>query len=297
MSKFTQYQVFIAIVEEGSVSEAAVKLNVTAPAISKQLARLEESLQVQLFHRAHKKLEISEAGQAFYPRCKAILAAITKSEEVLQSDQNSIQGGIHITLSKALGRSSLFPMLAQFNDQYPLVTFDVRFSETIEDLHDQEIDFAFRLGKLADSMHTVAIPLKGTQLIACATPQYLHQYGTPASLAELGEAKLIVITPLKTSEALQAYFRKEKVDIKKSIVHTSNDIEGVYQLVRANMGIGLFLDMSVQTDLEQGLLQSIPLKRPLPRKQLYLMFKKTQWQTKKHQAFKKHVKSSFAQIS
>ena len=62
MSKLANYRVFVAIVETGSIVQAALKLSYSAPAVSKQLTKLEQSVQVQLFHRSHKKLEITEAG-------------------------------------------------------------------------------------------------------------------------------------------------------------------------------------------------------------------------------------------
>ena len=72
MSKFVNYRVFVAIVETGSITQAALKLNYSAPAISKQLTKLEHDLQVQLFHRSHKNLDITEVGKRFYSKCKAI---------------------------------------------------------------------------------------------------------------------------------------------------------------------------------------------------------------------------------
>ena len=59
MSKLTHYRIFVAIVETGSIHQAALNLNYSAPAVSKQLSKLESSLQVQLFHRSHKKREIT----------------------------------------------------------------------------------------------------------------------------------------------------------------------------------------------------------------------------------------------
>ncbi|MCJ8299364.1 MAG: LysR family transcriptional regulator [Pseudomonadales bacterium] len=175
MSKLTQYQIFVTVVESGSIVQAALKLNYSAPAVSKQLTKLEQSLHVQLFHRSHKKLDITEAGKRFYPKCKNILSSISQAEDALLAEHDAVSGTIAITLSKALCRSIIFDLLASFTVKYPQVQFDIRFSDQLEDLHDENLDFAFRLGKIRDHSHMIAIPLIETQLLACATPKYIEQ--------------------------------------------------------------------------------------------------------------------------
>ncbi|MCJ8339879.1 MAG: LysR family transcriptional regulator [Pseudomonadales bacterium] len=294
MSKLNQYQIFVTVVESGSIAQAALKLNYSAPAVSKQLSKLEQSLQVQLFHRSHKKLDITEAGKRFYPKCKNILLSISQAEDALLAEHDAVCGTIAITLSKALCRSIIFDLLASFTVKYPQVQFDIRFSDQRKDLHDENLDFAFRLGKLADHSHMVAIPLIQTQLLACATPRYLEQHGTPKSFTNLASGKLILMSPLNSSEALRTFFLKEKIHPEHISAHRSDDIEGVYQSVRAGLGIGMLLDISVQQEIENGTLITVLSERNLPRKHLYLLQKKSQWQTQKQLAFKAHVKSCFA---
>lgn len=294
MSKFSNYQVFVAVAEEQSIAQAASRLHLSAPAVSKQLAQFEAGLQVQLFHRSHKRLDITDAGRAFLPRCKAILASISQAEEALLSDSESICGTLSITLSKALCRSCIFDILSDFEREHPGISFDIHFSDQLEDLHDKGIDFAFRLGESGDNSHMLATSLIDTQLVACATPQYLERHGIPERFAELGDAKLVLMSPLHASEALRKFLNREKVRFAEAALHKANDIEGVYQLVRAGMGIGILLDISVQRELDEGVFVPVLSQRKLPRKRLYLLSRKTQWQSAKLRAFKAHVKASFA---
>jgi len=291
MSKLTYYRVFVTVVETGSITQAALKLNYSAPAVSKQLTKLEHSVQVQLFHRSHKKLEITEAGKRFYPRCKSILASISKAEDELLTEDDAINGTISITLSKALARSKIFDVLSSFSAKYPLVQFDIRFSDNFEDLHNENLDFAFRLGKLQDSSNMISIPLIETQLVACATPRYLEQHGTPKRFADLGSAKLILMSPLNSSEALKSFFNKEKIRPDSTTAHRCNDIEGVYQSVRSSLSIGMLLDISIEQEIQDGTFTTILAERNFPRKRLYLLYKKSQWQAQKQVAFKAHIKS------
>lgn len=297
MSKLVNYQVFVAIVETGSIIQAASRLNYSPPAISKQLAQLEQNLQVQLFHRAHKKLDITEAGKRFYPKCKTILTSISQAEDELLAEHDAISGAISITLSKALCRSNIFDVLSAFVDKYPQVNFAIHFSDSLEDLHDENIDFAFRLGKLRDSSHLVAMPLIDTQLVACGTPSYLEKHGYPERFSDLGSGKLVLMSPLNASEELRSFLNKEKIILNETSSHTTNDIEGVYQFVNAGLGVGMLLDISIQKEIDDGTFISILPERNLPRKRLYLVSKKSQWQTQKQRAFKNHIKASFSKIN
>ncbi|WP_295891785.1 LysR family transcriptional regulator [uncultured Vibrio sp.] len=297
MSKLTQYQTFVSVIEKGSITKAASVLNLSVPAISKQLTQLEENLQVQLFHRSHKKLDISEAGKQFYPRCKAILSTINQAEEELLSDQEAMSGIISITLSKALCRSRVFDALSNFSSMHPLINLAIRFSDELEDLYDADIDFAFRLGQLNDSSTMTAIPLIETTLIACATPTYLKEHGIPKSFAQIGNTKFILPSELNPAGELKAFLNREKFDYQLSVSHTTNDIEGVHQLVNAHLGIGMMLDVSIQRELENGHLISVLADRKLPRKRLYLLSKKSQWETRKQRVFKQYIKAALAPIS
>lgn len=297
MSRLQHYRVFVEIVETGSISQAANTLNYSAPAISKQLTKLEQNLQVQLFNRSHKKLEITEAGKRFYPRCKSILASISHAEDELLEEESAFKGTISITMSKALARSNIFDVLSAFSDQYPDIQFDLHFSDNLEDLLDENIDYALRLGKLQDNSHMVAIPLLETQLVACATPQYLKLHGIPQSFSDLGSAKLIAMSPQNSSEALKLFFNKENSQLSNINTHRCNDIEGIYQATLASLGIGMMLDISIKKELQEGIFTSILAERNLPRKRMYLLFKKSRYRSQKQMVFKAFIKSQLSNRS
>lgn len=294
MSRIISYQIFIEVVETGSLIQAADKLHYSPAAISKQLAKLEESLSVQLFHRSHKKLEITQAGKQFYPRCKAILADIAQAEDALLAEKEAVSGTLRITLSKALARSTIFDALSGFGRQHPKINFDICFSDQFEDLHHENIDFAFRLGKLNDHSHMIATPLMDTQLLACVSREYLSEHGQPKNFSGLGGMKLIVQTTLQQSHALKQFFKKEKVSLHEQDFHKCDDIEGVYQAVKSSMGIGLLLDVAMQGEIKSGEFKSVLSDRNLPRKKLYLMYKKSQWQTQTHRVFKQYMKNALS---
>jgi len=104
----------------------------------------------------------------------------------------------------------------------------------------------------------------------------------PESFSDLESTKLILTSPRSISEELKQFFQKEKFQRDSSIAHACNDIEGVYQSVRANLGIGMLLDISVEREVQEGAFTALFAERSLPRKRLYLLYKKSQWTTQKN---------------
>ena len=86
MSKFTQYESFVAVVDSGSIRLAADSLNKTPSALSKQITNLEYDLGVQLFDRSNKQMVLTEHGASFYKSSAAILRQISESERRIQYD-------------------------------------------------------------------------------------------------------------------------------------------------------------------------------------------------------------------
>ena len=295
MSEFSQYRVFVAVVETGGISSAARLLNHTPSAISKQISTLENCVKVRLVERSNRYVKITDAGKTFYQRCKTILAAVAEAESQLHSNNEQLSGKLSITLSKSLARSSLFGCLAQFSATHPAIRYHIEMSDEVQNLVDHNIDFAFRLGKIPDSSHLVALPLFEVQLLFCATPQYLQKQGCPTSYKELAAHTLIVLSPYYYSEAMRRFFKKEKIDLDETRNHSTNDIEAVYQSIMAHQCIGMMLDVSIQTELNQQRVVNLFANSKPPSKRLYLVYKKTPRPSKKHKIFKQFIREHLKQ--
>lgn len=292
MAKFSQYQVFVAIVETGSLSSAARLLNITPSAVSKQLAMLESSIDAQLFDRSNRNLKVTEAGEYFYRQCKEVLFSVQQAEEGLRSIQGEVSGKLSLTLSKSLARSWLFDLLSKFSDQYPAIRFDFNLTDEVKDLHEQNIDFAFRLGRIADSTRLVAKPLIQVTLIYCISPLYIAKKGKPESLESLSDHQVILPSPKNFSWELREFFKREKLQINPEKHHTTNDIEAVHQSVHSGLAIGMMLDISVQEEMEQGTFVNLFPNLNLPSKKLYLVYKKSEHFSQKQTLFKNFISNA-----
>ncbi|NTS77039.1 LysR family transcriptional regulator [Catenovulum sp. SM1970] len=289
MAKFNQYQAFVTAFELGSITKAASMLNLSVPAISKQLNQLEQTLNVQLFLRSHKKIEASAAAKQFYPECKAILEAVNQVEAKLIDTDNRIAGSLKITMSQSLARSVVMQSIHQFAAKYPDVQFTIIYTDDVLDLHDQALDFAFRLGTLPDNSSLYAKYLFDVNLMACATPQYLASCDPIQSFTQLGGAKFILPNQLNPNGDVKQFLNQQQFDFKQSVAHFVSDCTAVYDMTKNHLGIGLMLDKNIENEIERGDLVSVLCEYHLPRKNLHLVSKKANWQSNTHKAFKAFI--------
>ena len=296
MSKFLQYRVFAAVVESCGISSAARLLNYSPSAVSKQLTTLEDRINVQLVDRSNRTIKITDAGKKFYLHCKEILEKVADAEDNLLTSEQLISGKISFTISKSLARSSIFNTISEFSKQNSAVRYNIEFSDEVKDLYETNNGFAFRLGEVNDSSRLVAIPLFNVRLIFCAAPEYLERNGALDSFEDLSNHHLILLSPNNFSDEMRGFVKQNNISTNPESNHTTNDIEAVYQSVRSGQSIGMMLDVSVKHELENNIFVDVFPAKVLPSKNLYLVYKKSNMLSKRHEAFKTFIKGEYTKI-
>ncbi len=293
MTKLSQYRVFVTAFEMGGVSAAADQLNISPSAVSKQLSALENHLNVTLFERSNRNIKPTEHGVAFYPKCKMILNEILEAEESLTKNKSSVAGIIRVTLSKSLLRSGLIEKFSAFSDRYSEVRFSLHFSEDVEDLHESDFDFAFRLGQIEKQSSLIAISLQHVTPIFCATPKYLKKFGSPKNYPDLANHRLCHFPLAQLSQSVPDFLKAQRLDFSTSHHHYADDIEAIYQMVSSDMCIGMMLDCSVAKEIYNGdLIEVLQDKRP-PSKKLHLLFRKSHSNSHRNLKFKEFIKNAY----
>lgn len=184
---------FVASVEHGSFTAAAEYLHLTSSAISKSVARLEERLGSRLFERTTRRLSLTDAGQAFYETCTRVLGELAEAESVLAAQRSIPVGRLRIAVPNTFGRLQVMPLINQFCLQNPEMQISLAFSDRFVDLFEEGVDIAIRIGGSTNFPPSLGFRFLGNErLIFCASPGYLRQHGTPASLQELTERRAIV---------------------------------------------------------------------------------------------------------
>lgn len=176
---------FVAVVETGSFSAAALRLSQAKSATSRLVSALEEHLGAQLLNRTTRRLSITEAGRDFYEQAVRILSDLQEAEASLASDQNALRGRLRMAAPLSFGLLHLAPALEEFMLLHPELVLDLDLDDRRINLIEEGFDLGLRIGALEDSS-LVAKPLAPIRMCLCASPDYLHRHGTPRTPADLG---------------------------------------------------------------------------------------------------------------
>jgi len=184
MDKLTTMKTFLAVVQEGSFSKAADKLDISPQLVSKYISALEDNLRTRLLHRTTRKVSVTEAGNQYYPRCQQVVIDIEDMENSLNNLSENVSGVLSISAPMSFGTKHLAGLLVDFQKQYPNLKLDLRLTDQYVDIVEQGIDIALRIGVLKNST-LIAKKIAPIHLAVFASPDYLERHGTPQTLLDL----------------------------------------------------------------------------------------------------------------
>ncbi|MBX8575682.1 LysR family transcriptional regulator [Pseudomonas cichorii] len=185
-----ELQVFVSVIESGSISAAAEQLGQTPSAVSRTLSRLEAKLETTLINRTTRRMDLTEEGKFFLARARQILEQMEDLEEHLSLSRQKPSGRLRINAASPFMLHSVVPYVAEFRELYPDIQLELNSNDLVIDLLEQNTDLAIRIGPLADStLH--ARSLGASPLNILASPDYLQRHGMPASVEDLANHTLL----------------------------------------------------------------------------------------------------------
>jgi DNA-binding transcriptional LysR family regulator len=186
MDRFNDMQTFVRVVEAGSISGAADRMEIAKSAVSRRLAELEARLGVQLFRRTTRRMSLTDSGRGFYERCLRILEEVDEAELSVAQDHRELRGALRVALPLSFGLQHLAPAIQDFMRMHPAVEFDLDFNDRQVDLLREGFDVAIRIAQLADSslMARRLVPIRHA---VCASPDYLAAHGRPQRPEDLAK--------------------------------------------------------------------------------------------------------------
>ena len=286
------YDVFVSVVKLGSFSAAAKALHRSPSAISKLIAGLEQSLNVQLFDRTTRTLKITEAGRIYHEHCQDISRRINDTEEELRELAGEPSGELRISWGGPLHNSRVFPVLAEFSKRYPKVVFNINTSTDYVSLPDENIDFAFRQGPLEDSS-LVAIKLFDIQPVFCASPDFVKRHGLPKSLNELIQPPIAISDNMNLREASRKYALDLQLPDMENI-HITNSLPALRAFALNGICKAFSFRHIVEEDLAAGRLVDITPAKALPPLPIYLVYQRYTYMPRKLRVFIDTFKEAFA---
>lgn len=255
-------QLFVRVVESGSFKKAAEYLKLEPSSVSRQIAALEERLQVRLLRRSTQRTTPTELGQRYYERLRVILDDQLALEEEIKSGVSLLTGKLRITAPVDFGTRFVVPVVCQLQEQAPELSVELLLGSPFESLVENDLDVAVRIGDLPNSS-LIAKHLGHNKRVLVASPGYLDKYGTPTSLEQLESHNFILYSSSQARSDIEFSdgnrFSHQK--IRSNI--TVNSVAAVRRLVLEGKGIHLGPLWVFEEDIESGRLVRLLPDRPL----------------------------------
>lgn len=285
MNRFENMDSFIRVVEAGSISVAAGRLNVAKSAVSRRLKELEEHLGVELFHRTTRRMNLTDTGRGFYHQSVRILEDLQEAELATSQAHGTLKGSLKVALPSSFGLMHMGSAINEFSKEHPQIEFDLDFNDREVDLIQEGFDLAIRIAKLPDSS-LIARRITPIQTVMCASPSYLERMGTPQTPDELTKHQCLVYSLLRDFEYWHLSDSKRK-EIKMKIHPYLKASTGEFLRDAAVEGIGIILVPSfiIYKEIENGTLVPLFNDYKSPQLDAYAIYPRTRHLSQRVRAF------------
>ncbi|OLU13568.1 LysR family transcriptional regulator [Pseudomonas sp. PA1(2017)] len=256
MDNLSGIAVFVQVANTCSFTDSARLLGVSASAVGKSIARLEQRLGVRLLHRSTRSMTLTPEGQRFLERCRKVLCELEAAQLEISSAAAAPSGRLRISLPRV--GELVMPVLIEFMQRYPQIELDIDLSNRMVDIFEEGFDAVTRTGTLQDSRLT-ARQLGSFSLNLVATPDYLHQHGTPSTPAELREHACLMHRFHASGKLERWPLRGNHSDLQATLKPRAicNSIASLLQVACAGQGIACLPDFMVARQIATGRLQTV----------------------------------------
>jgi DNA-binding transcriptional LysR family regulator len=256
MDRLQAMRVFVGVVDAGSLSSAATRLETSLPTVSRTLGGLEQELGVKLIARNTHGLSLTDGGRLYYQRCTRILADLGEADAAVQSHSKVPTGELRITAPVTFGRHHVAPYLPEFLERHARVSFYLLLTDHCEPLAEQRLDLAIRVAALHDPNLTAA-RLGYVQRAVVGSPDYFKRRPVPAHPRELADHNCMHFTHyLRADEwTFQEEGRPLSVRVKGRL--RANNQEALVDAVRAGAGLAMLPMWLVKSEVDSGRLRRV----------------------------------------
>jgi len=260
VDRLDEFEIFIAILDTGSLAGAGRKLRRSPPAVTRALTTLEERLGSRLVERTTRQLAATEAGKRLAEQARRVLADYAAA--VREDFSAPLRGLLRVTAPTVFGRRHVAPLVNSYLDRYPGMQVELILNDRNLELIEAGLDVAIRIGPLADA-GMIARKVGEVRRILVASPAYLTRCGTPHSLDELTQHEIIFGSGV--TYVPEWRFRQGGRD---RVLHLSprllvNDVEAVLMAMKAGRGIARVLSYQSADEVAAGaLVRLLPESEP-----------------------------------
>lgn len=273
MDQVQAMRIFTRIVELGSFSRAAERLQLPRATVSNVLKRLEQRLGVRLLIRTTRQVQVTSEGTLYYQRCVQLLGALEEADTLFSHHKLQPSGKVRIDMPHSLAREIVIPALDDFYRRYPDITLALGANDTHVDLLRDGVDCVLRAWTTEDDS-LVARRIAMLPQVTCASPGYLAAFGVPQSIDHLRQHRTVGYFSLTNNRDYPLEFcRNGKVELRELPARLSVSGADAYTSgCRAGMGLIQAAYYSLAPWLDSGELIAVLAETPPPPMPIYIMY-------------------------
>jgi DNA-binding transcriptional LysR family regulator len=197
MDRLHSMRVFCRVIDSGSFAAAAREMNLSPAVVTRLVADLEEHLGARLINRTTRRLSLTDIGEAYLERTRQILTEVEEAEALASTASSEPRGHLRVLAPPAFAVHQIAKHLPKFHAQYPKVTIELSAPgpvETVDETFDVSI---ISVGRRPLDGDFIARRLARSEVIACASPEYLERNGRPEHPSDLALHEAMLPTFLR----------------------------------------------------------------------------------------------------
>lgn len=270
--RFREFEVFVAVVDAGSLSGAARRLGCTPSAVSKLIERLEGRIGARLLQRSSRAISLTAEGRSFHRAAAHALEAVNEAEALMLDAAAPASGTLKIHTTLNFAQNQLAPILPDFLARHPRMRLEFLMSSDPVDLIQADIDVSIQVGPVTNP-NLVAKRIGTARWVVCAAPSYLQQHGVPRKPSDLHAHACLNFLPHMPRSAWPMRQPEGEAPLQPLGALASNSDNFLRVLACQGLGIARLNDFHIAQDMHDGrlvaLLADCQLDEPEP---IYAVF-------------------------
>ncbi|PHM45777.1 transcriptional regulator PtxR [Xenorhabdus mauleonii] len=250
MKLLNDMELFVEVIKVNGFRRASDALGIPSSTISRRISALEKNIGLRLLHRTTRRLELTEAGQIYYERCRRIVEEARLAHEELGELLSQPSGVLRASMPGDFASTYLPPLITEFMHRYPKLSFDFDLTPHKIDLIADHFDVAIRIGEPKES-NLVARKLANLRCGIYAAPSFIDDTTLPREPIDLSNLKCLLLRgERKLTWTLCQGATTVEVSVSGRI--QLNSIDLMRRLAILGQGIAMLPIEIAAEDVEQG---------------------------------------------
>ena len=297
MWRYDDLLILTEVIKQGSFIKASKKLNIPSSTISRRVSEFESALGVRLLERNSRKLSLTEKGEYLFNHCHPKMQAIKDVIQAIQIDNEKTIGKIRLTAPITLGNELLNGWFCDFAKLHSDIKLEIVLSNDYEDLLEDSIDIAIRVGPLKDS-EFIAQFLFTSNSVLCASKKYLNQVKPDLNaLYQIEQCDFLSYQSDNSSLRLINSFNNKSVELEVNARISSSSTATLRQAAVDGLGVACLPMISIKDKITSGeLVHLFKDTVGMHRREIYAVYPSKIHLSKKMKLFIEHLKLNAAKI-